>query len=67
MLPYSSMLCLVHDLSADVELGTVWVKIQPLDTDLEHEVDSLRDCCAAVLGGGDFADCAGSEEIIWAD
>lgn len=28
---------------------------------------SLRDCCAAVLGCGYFADCAGSEEVVWAD
>lgn len=30
-------------------------------------MDSLGYCCAAVLGCGDFADCAGSEEVVWAD
>lgn len=28
---------------------------------------SLRDCCATLLGCGNFADCGGSEEVVRAD
>lgn len=50
-----------------MELRALRVEVEVFDADFEGEVDACGDCRAGVLGGCDFADGAGAEEVAWSD
>lgn len=54
---------LVHDLSADMKLRVLRVKVEVFDTDFKREVHTRRGRRASFLGCGDSTDGAGAEEI----
>lgn len=67
ILPDACVLRFIHNLPVDMQLGALRIEIDVLDPDLQHEVYPRDRCCTAGLRRGDFADCAGFEDIIWSD
>lgn len=50
-----------------MELRALRVEVEVLDADFEGEMDPCGDCRAGILGGCDFADGAGAEEVARSD
>ena len=57
----------IFNLPGYVQLRTLRVKVEALHFDLEGQVYSGRGCGAGVLDCRDAPDCAGAENIAWAD
>lgn len=58
---------LVHDLSANMELRALRVKVEVFDTDFKRQVYARRGRRAGFLSCGDSTDGAGAEEIAGSD